>query len=108
VQLLPFVDNDIIAGKVNTTAQNSTEYLFEPGIKEVLDILLPRLVEAQIYQAVLESDASEHSARMVAMKNASDAAGEMIEELQYNFNKARQAAITQEIAEIVGGAAALT
>lgn len=83
------------------------EYLFEPDPKGVLEILLPRLIESQIYQAVLESDASEHSARMVAMKNASDAASDMIKELQYNFNKARQAAITQEIAEIVGGAAAL-
>ena len=68
---------------------------------------MPRLVEMQVYQAILESDASEHSARMLAMRNASDAAKDMIKELNYTFNKARQAAITQEISEIVGGAAAL-
>lgn len=83
------------------------EYLFEPDKTEVLRIVLPRLVETQIYQATLESSASEHSARMMAMRNASDAAEDMIKELNLNFNKARQAAITQEIAEIAGGAAAL-
>lgn len=84
-----------------------SHYTFEPGANAVLDNLLPRLVEMQIYQAILESDASEHSARMMAMRNASDAAKDMIKELNYTFNKARQAAITQEISEIVGGAAAL-
>lgn len=83
------------------------EYLFEPNKLEVLKIVLPRLVETQIYQATLESSASEHSARMMAMRNASDAAEDMIKELNLNFNKARQAGITQEIAEIAGGAAAL-
>ena len=83
------------------------QFLFEPSPKEVLEVLLPRLVEMQMYQAILESDASEHSARMLAMRNASDAATDMIKELNYSFNKARQAAITQEISEIVGGAAAL-
>lgn len=82
-------------------------YKFEPNPKNVLDVLLPRLVEMQMYQAVLESDASEHSSRMMAMRNASDSAKEIIKELQYSFNKARQASITQEISEIVGGAAAL-
>jgi F-type H+-transporting ATPase subunit gamma len=82
-------------------------YTFEPGATRVLNEILPRLVEIQIYQAILESDASEHSARMMAMRNASDAAKDMIKELNYTFNKARQAAITQEISEIVGGAAAL-
>jgi len=81
--------------------------LFEPTQDEVLKIILPRLVETQIYQAVLESAASEHSARMFAMRNASDAATDMIKELSLIFNKARQAGITQEIAEIAGGAAAL-
>jgi F-type H+-transporting ATPase subunit gamma len=61
----------------------------------------------QIYQAILESDASEHSARMMSMRNATDAAADIIKELNYTYNKARQSAITQEIAEIVGGAAAL-
>jgi len=83
------------------------EYLFEPDLGTVINEVLPRLVEVQLYQAVLESSASEHSARMVAMKSASDAAGEMIDELKLSSNKARQAAITQEIAEIAGGAAAL-
>ena len=90
-----------------TTTQELGEYLFEPSKLEVLKIVLPRLVETQIYQATLESSASEHSARMMAMRNASDAAEDMIKELNLNFNKARQAAITQEIAEIAGGAAAL-
>jgi len=83
------------------------DYLFEPNKLDVLKIILPRLVEMQIYQAMLESSASEHSSRMVAMRSASDAAEDMIKELNLNFNKARQAGITQEIAEISGGAAAL-
>ena len=82
-------------------------YKFEPDPSAVLNTLLPRLVEMQIYQAVLESDASEHSARMLAMRNASDSAKDIIKELNYSYNKARQSAITQEISEIVGGAAAL-
>jgi F-type H+-transporting ATPase subunit gamma len=89
------------------TEINTSEYTFEPNKKEVLNIVLPRLVETQIYQAVLESSASEHSARMLAMRNASEAADEMIDDLTLTFNKARQAAITQEISEIVGGVAAL-
>ncbi|MFA6486679.1 MAG: F0F1 ATP synthase subunit gamma, partial [Candidatus Magasanikbacteria bacterium] len=84
-----------------------SDYLFEPNRTEVLKIILPRLVETQIYQSLLESAASEHSSRMMAMRNASDAATEMIGELTMEFNKARQSKITQEIAEIVGGAAAL-
>lgn len=82
-------------------------YEFEPGKQELIEFVLPRLVETQLFQAVLESAASEHSARMVAMKNATENAGELIKELTLTFNKARQAAITQEIAEIAGGAAAL-
>lgn len=84
-----------------------SDYIFEPNRLSVLEIVLPRLVETQIYQVMLESAASEHSARMLAMRNASDAAEDMIDELNLNFNKARQAGITQEIAEIAGGAAAL-
>jgi F-type H+-transporting ATPase subunit gamma len=83
------------------------EFKFEPNPKKVLNVLLPKLVEMQVYQAILESDASEHSARMVAMRNATDAAGDMINELTLTYNKARQAAITKEISEIVGGAAAV-
>lgn len=82
-------------------------YVFEPGLHQIIDFILPRLVETELYQAVLESAASEHSARMLAMKNASENAGEIIKELTLNYNKARQAAITQEISEIAGGAAAL-
>jgi len=83
------------------------EYLFEPSPKTILNELLPRLLEMQVYQAMLESNASEHSARMMAMRNASDAAGDMIDELTLSYNQARQAAITKEIAEIAGGKAAL-
>lgn len=83
------------------------DYIFEPSEKEIIEYVLPRLVEVQLFQSILESAASEHSARMLAMRSASDAAGDMINELNLTFNKARQAAITQEIAEIAGGAAAL-
>lgn len=83
------------------------EYLFEPSADEVLKDLLPRLLEVQIYQAILESNASEHSARMVAMRNASDAASDMIDDLTLVFNKARQSSITAELADISGGRAAV-
>lgn len=95
-------------GKVQEiNIENFSDFLFEPSTREVLDAFLPRLVEVQIYQAVLESEASEHSARMFAMRNASDAAGEMIDELTLAYNQARQAGITAEIAEIAAGSAAL-
>ena len=83
------------------------EFTFEPNREEILNSFLPRLIEIQIYQAVLESEASEHSARMFAMRNASDAASEMINELTLIYNQARQANITAEIAEISAGAIAL-
>lgn len=83
------------------------EFIFEPNVDEVLDFLVPRLLEVQIYQAILESTASEHSARMMAMKNASDAASDMADELTFSFNQLRQAAITREIAEISSGKAVL-
>ena len=83
------------------------DYIYEPDAKEVLDQLLRRYIESLIYQAVVENIACEQAARMVAMKSASDNAGTLIEELQLIYNKARQAAITQEISEIVGGAAAV-
>ncbi len=88
-------------------AGQNFEYLFEPDSERVLGTLLPRLVEIQLYQAFVESNASEHSARMVAMKNASDAAGEIISDLTLEFNQIRQAAITREIAEISAGRLAL-
>lgn len=83
------------------------EYVFEPNPKDVLNEMIPRLLEIQMFQALLESNASEHSARMVAMRNATDAADDMIDDLTLYYNKARQANITREIAEVVGGAAAL-
>ena len=83
------------------------DYIYEPDAKDVLDDLLTRYIESLVYQAVVENGACEQSARMVAMKAASDNAGDIINELQLVYNKARQAAITQEISEIVGGAAAL-
>ncbi len=83
------------------------DYIYEPDSKAVLDVLLTRYIEAQVYRAVVENLACEQAARMVAMKSASDNAGALIDELRLRYNKARQAAITQEIAEIVGGAAAV-
>lgn len=85
-----------------------SEFKFEPDVIEVLNAFLPRLLEVQIYQAVLESEASEHSSRMFAMKNASEAAIDMINELTLAYNQARQAAITSEIAEIAAGSGALS
>lgn len=83
------------------------DYIYEPDAQQLLDALLVRYVESQVYQSVVENSACEQSARMIAMKNATDNAGELINELQLIYNKARQAAITQEISEIVGGAAAV-
>lgn len=83
------------------------DYIYEPDAKELLDNLLERYIELQIYQAVVENIACEQAAKMIAMKNATDNAGDLIKEFQLAYNKARQAAITQELAEIVGGAAAL-
>lgn len=83
------------------------DYIYEPNAQAVLDVLLQRYIESLVYQAVVENLACEQAARMVAMKAATDNAGDLIHELQLIYNKARQAAITQEISEIVGGAAAL-
>jgi F-type H+-transporting ATPase subunit gamma len=85
----------------------SADFEYEPDPKDVLDALLPRYVEAQVYRAVLENAASEQAARMVAMRNASDNASEFIEDLTLTANKVRQASITTELMEIVSGAAAL-
>ncbi len=93
--------------KVDEPLDSSSDYTFEPSPRKVLDQILPRLVETMVYQAVLESAASEHSARMMAMRSASDAAEDMIDDLTFTFNQARQAGITQEIAEISSGKAAL-
>ena len=84
------------------------DYLYEPAAEELLDDFLTRYIESVVYQATLENLASEHAARMVAMKSASDNASNLIDDLRLVYNKARQAAITQEISEIVGGAAAVS
>jgi F-type H+-transporting ATPase subunit gamma len=83
------------------------DYIYEPDAKDVMDALLMRYVESLVYQGLVENVACEMAARMVAMKAASDNAGNLIDELQLAYNKARQAAITQELSEIVGGAAAV-
>jgi F-type H+-transporting ATPase subunit gamma len=83
------------------------DYIYEPGSIEVVDTVMQRYVESQVYRAVIENAASEQSARMVAMKSASDNAGKIIGKLQLSYNKARQASITKELSEIVGGAAAV-
>ena len=83
------------------------DYIYEPDARELLDTVLGRYLESQVYQAVVENSASEQSARMVAMKAATDNAGKIINSLQLAYNKARQASITKELAEIVGGAAAV-
>jgi F-type H+-transporting ATPase subunit gamma len=83
------------------------DYIYEPDARELLDVLLVRYIETQVFQAVIENIASEQAARMVAMKSATDNAGELINDLQRIYNKARQAAITQEIAEITAGAEAV-
>jgi len=87
--------------------QEHWDYLYEPGAADILDGMLMRYIEAQVYRGAVENVASEMAARMVAMKAASDNAGKLIGELQLIYNKARQAAITKELAEIVGGAAAV-
>ena len=101
-QLLPLTGENL-----RDDQQHSWDYLYEPDSKMVIDELLVRYVEALVYQAVAENMASEQSARMVAMKAASENAGTVIDELQLVYNKTRQAAITKEIAEICGGAAAV-
>ncbi|GFD72362.1 F0F1 ATP synthase subunit gamma [Alteromonas marina] len=87
--------------------QHRWDYIYEPDPKEILEALMVRYIESQVYQGVVENAASEQAARMVAMKAATDNAGNLIDELQLIYNKARQAAITQEISEIVSGAAAV-
>ena len=102
-QLLPLTADKIVADKGNHT----WDYIYEPDAQSVIDELLERYVEALVYQAVAENLASEQSARMVAMKAASDNAGSVIGELKLVYNKTRQAAITKELSEIVAGAAAV-
>ena len=93
---------------VETVAVETTvEYIYEPEPQQILDAVLPSFTELQIYQAILESLASEHSARMVAMRNATENAEVLVDDLTLSYNKARQQAITSEILDIAGGAEAL-
>ena len=94
-------------GRGGTGPSTDADYIYEPSAEEVLDALLPRYVETQVFQAVLENKASEWSARMIAMQNATDAAGELIDSLTLFMNKVRQSMITTELMEIVSGAEAL-
>ena len=100
-QLIPLVAND------SKQLSHDWDYLYEPDARELLDGLLRRYLESQVYQTVVENAACEQAARMIAMKNATDNAGNIIGELQLAYNKARQASITQELSEIVSGAAAV-
>ncbi len=101
-QLLP------LAADADESFKHHWDYIYEPDARELLDGLLTRYLESQVYQAVVENKACEQAARMIAMKSATDNAGEIIDELNMVYNKARQAAITQEISEIVSGAAAIS
>jgi F-type H+-transporting ATPase subunit gamma len=101
-QLLP-----VVGDEADKEIAHHWDYIYEPGAKEVMDGLLMRYIESLVYQGLVENIACEQAARMVAMKAASDNAGSLIDELQLVYNKARQAAITQELSEIVSGAAAV-
>ena len=101
-QLLPLAASD-----AQGVQKGMWDYVYEPDAQQLLDALLVRYIESQVYQSVVENSACEQAARMIAMKNATDNAGDLIKDLQLVYNKARQAAITQEISEIVGGAAAV-
>jgi F-type H+-transporting ATPase subunit gamma len=100
-QLIP------VQGREDKELESHWDYIYEPDSKPVMDALMIRYIESLVYQGVVDNLACEQAARMVAMKSATDNAGNLIEELQLVYNKARQAAITQEISEIVGGAAAV-
>ncbi len=100
-QLLPLPQAEV------SPKEHNWDYLYEPDPQPILDMLLDRYIESQVYQGVVENVASEHAARMVAMKAATDNAGNLMDDLKLVYNKARQAAITQELSEIVAGAAAV-
>ena len=105
----PNVDQLIPLAPEEQTESNPTQwdYIYEPEAKELLDGLLTRYIESLVYQAVIENNACEQAAKMIAMKNATDNAGDLIKELELLYNNVRQAAITQELSEIVGGASAV-
>ncbi|MGV3587258.1 MAG: ATP synthase F1 subunit gamma [Adhaeribacter sp.] len=104
-QFLPVVEN--AEAQTQTTATANLDYIFEPNKEDIIRELIPKSLKIQVYKAVLESNASEHGARMTAMDKATDNAGELLKELKLTYNRSRQAAITTEILEIVGGAEAL-
>jgi F-type H+-transporting ATPase subunit gamma len=106
-KILPVTPRAPVEGEGASPRSAAVEYLYEPSEGEILDKLLPMYVEVQVYQALLESVASEYGARMTAMENATNNAAEMIEKLTLVYNKARQASITKELIEIVSGAEAL-
>jgi F-type H+-transporting ATPase subunit gamma len=103
-QLLPLVQEEAPA---TATPESNVDYLFEPSKEDIVQTLIPQSIKIQLYKAVLESNASEHGARMTAMDKATDNAGELLKSLKLTYNRTRQAAITTEILEIVGGAEAL-
>ena len=107
-QLLPLAATEVPAGTPSAQAPDaSIDYIFEPSKEEIIRSLIPLSIKTQLYKAVLESNASEHGARMTAMDKATDNAGELLKSLKLTYNRTRQAAITTEILEIVGGAEAL-
>jgi F-type H+-transporting ATPase subunit gamma len=104
----PYIQQLIPAnGEIDKELEHHWDYMYEPDTRLIIDALMMRFIESQVYRGVVENIACEMSARMIAMKNATDNASELIKEMQTIYNKARQAAITQEISEIVGGAAAV-
>lgn len=105
-KLLP-VEIEKFENEASTSKSFKPDYIFEPGKAELLREVIPRAVKTQVYKALLDSSASEHGARMVSMDKATENAGEMLRKLRLQYNQARQAAITKELSEIVGGAAAL-
>ncbi len=107
-QLLPLLPTEVPAGTPSASAPSaSVDYIFEPSKEEIIQTLIPQSLKIQLYKAVLESNASEHGARMTAMDKATENAGELLKALKLTYNRTRQAAITTEILEIVGGAEAL-
>ncbi len=104
-QFLPIDQSEVVDESESSSA--ATEYIFEPGKEEMFNLLIPKSLKIQLYKAILDSYAAEHGARMTAMHKATDNASELIGDLTLSYNKARQAAITGEILEIVGGAEAL-
>lgn len=103
-RIMPVDLSHLLKGKKNAT----NDYIFEPGKAEILQTLIPQAIKTQLLKAIFDSSASEHGARMVAMDKATENAGELLKSLRLQYNQARQAAITTEISEIVGGAAAMS